>query len=443
MKTIVTLDLADQPYGFPQLDGSGSLQATGSLYGTASWAINVSGSISNAITAETASFVTSSNVWGPYGADSIVSSSYALTASYAMNGGGGGSTDTGSLLTTASVSSNIITFTKGNGNTFPITVDTGSATIATQGSTIYSKNPSTSNFNTSNGVFIGNGAGLGSTSANDSIFVGYNSGYIATFANSSIFMGREAGFQATNAYGSVFIGNSAGGQAESASYSVLIGYNAGYRHYGPPSIGSNNIIIGTNVTLPDGTKDSINLGGIIFATGSYSNPNYNFTLSGSAGGRVGINKVSPTYTLDVSGSGNFSNGLTVTGSLIATVVSASNASSGSNFVVTSTLTIDESLIDFSKYASTIVGSNNMFQQATGSWTSAHCKYTVYKGANSRAGEFITSWNGTTVSYYDNATVDIGSTSDITFSSAIVSSQLQINAVAASSAWTVKMLVTYL
>ena len=40
MKTIITLDKADQPYGFPQLDGSGSLQATGSLFGTSSYTIN-------------------------------------------------------------------------------------------------------------------------------------------------------------------------------------------------------------------------------------------------------------------------------------------------------------------------------------------------------------------------------------------------------------------
>jgi hypothetical protein len=54
-----------------------------------------------------------------------ISSSYAVTASFALNGGGG-STNTGSLLTTASVSLNTITFTKGDGSTFPITVDTGS-----------------------------------------------------------------------------------------------------------------------------------------------------------------------------------------------------------------------------------------------------------------------------------------------------------------------------
>lgn len=40
--------------------------------------------------------------------------------------GSGGSVDTGSLLTTGSVSGNVLTFTKGDGSTFDLTVDTGS-----------------------------------------------------------------------------------------------------------------------------------------------------------------------------------------------------------------------------------------------------------------------------------------------------------------------------
>ena len=60
-----------------------------------------------------------------------VSLTGSFTGSFAgdgsqLTGVGGGSTDTGSLLTTASVSLNTITFTKGDGSTFPITVDTGS-----------------------------------------------------------------------------------------------------------------------------------------------------------------------------------------------------------------------------------------------------------------------------------------------------------------------------
>jgi hypothetical protein len=65
---------------------------TASLFGTASWANN------------------------------SVTASYAITASYALNspGGGGGSTDTSSLLTTASFSDPNLVFTKGNGSTFNI-----------------------------------------------------------------------------------------------------------------------------------------------------------------------------------------------------------------------------------------------------------------------------------------------------------------------------------
>lgn len=114
-----------------------------------------------------------------------------------------------------------------------------------------------------------------------------------------------------------------------------------------------------------------------------------------------------------------------------------------SLIVTSTIQLDGSLTDYATVSSTIVGTNNLYTRATGSYTSAHGKYTVYKGTNSRAGEFITSWNGTTVSYTDVATVDIGNTSDITFSSAIVTSQIQVNAAALSSAWTVKMLITYI
>jgi hypothetical protein len=114
-----------------------------------------------------------------------------------------------------------------------------------------------------------------------------------------------------------------------------------------------------------------------------------------------------------------------------------------SLIVTNTIQLDQSLTDFAAIQSTIVGANNLFQQATGSYTSAHGKYTIYKGANARAGEFVTVWNGTDIVSYDNSTTDIGTTTDINFQSQIVTSQLQLNAAAASSGWTVKMIVTYL
>jgi hypothetical protein len=70
---------------------------TGSLQGTASYALlaeTASYTITNFVTqsllADTASFITGSNVFGPYGSNSIISSSYAVTASYALSSPGGG-----------------------------------------------------------------------------------------------------------------------------------------------------------------------------------------------------------------------------------------------------------------------------------------------------------------------------------------------------------------
>jgi hypothetical protein len=169
--------------------------------------------------------------------------------------------------------------------------------------------------NTNNSNFIGNEAGYQATNANNSNFIGSNVGKTATNAAYSNFLGISVGIDATNAIFSNFIGTGTGVNAASASYSTLIGYNVGSNPGNSyQSIKSNNIIIGTNITLANGRQDSINLGGLIFGTGSYSTTSGN-AFSGSANGRIGINQPLPLYSLDVSGSGNYTNGLTITGSV--------------------------------------------------------------------------------------------------------------------------------
>jgi len=192
---------------------------------------------------------------------------------------------------------------------------------------------------------------------------------------------------------------------------------------------SNVVMFGTSGQLFITASSAIGGGGGGTPGGSNTQIQYN-----NAGAFGGVDKLTYNGT-NLVGTGSFTGSFT--GEFNGSITTAATASYAVRF------TIDESLIDFSKYASTIVGSNNMFEQPTGSFTSAHCRYTVYKGANSRAGEFVTSFNGTTVSYYDNATVDIGNTSDIVFVSAIVTNDIQINAVAATSGWTVKMLATFI
>ena len=105
-----------------------------------------------------------------------LSASYALTASYAENASST-SVNTSSLLTTASVNLNTITFTKGNGSTFLITVDTGSGgTVDTSGLVTTSSfnaftssiNQFTSSYNTGSfsGSFTGNFNGTASWATN-------------------------------------------------------------------------------------------------------------------------------------------------------------------------------------------------------------------------------------------------------------------------------------
>jgi len=160
-------------------------------------------------------------------------------------------------------------------------------------------------------------------------------------------------------------------------------------------------------------------------------------------GSVWVNSKQLTGSYTIAGS---LNATSFSGSLQGTATTASYAATSSystNFTVGSRLTIDETLTDYASVNSTIVGSNNLFTQATGSYTAAMGKYTIYSGANARAGEFMTTWNGTNTTYTDTSTTDIGDTSKITFNSTIVTGNIQINADALLSGFTVKMLVTFI
>jgi hypothetical protein len=163
---------------------------------------------------------------------------------------------------------------------------------------------------------------------------------------------------------------------------------------------------------------------------------------GGGGGTVDTSSLVTTASFNAYTGSNISQ-FAGTASYVTLAATATNALSASNFVITSTLRLDQTLTDFATVASTIVGSNNLFNQTTGSFTSAFGKYTLYNGVNARSGEFWTTWNGTTTTYTDTSTTDIGNTATITFNSTIVGSDVQINAVAGASGWTVKMLTTFI
>ena len=292
-------------------------------------AIKVSGSVASVSGSFTGSF--SGSLFG--------TASQALTASYLLGGVSGivfpysGSAQitgslgvTGSLNVTLGITGSLFgTASWASASTSPI------AAGGTTQTSLYSTQPAAGvPTGIADSIFFGREAGLTTSTAYNSVFLGYQAGYVATNANNSVFIGTQAGHTGTNVNNSVFIGAQAGFQSTTASYSVLLGYRAGYDSAGGfNGITSNNIIIGTNITLPSLAKDSINIGGLIFGTGSYSTTS-GTPSSAAANGRIGINKVSPTTTLDISGSTLITGSLNVsqgiTGSLFGTSSQALTAS---------------------------------------------------------------------------------------------------------------------
>jgi hypothetical protein len=169
---------------------------------------------------------------------------------------------------------------------------------------------------TSSSFFVGSNAGLNATNATHSNFLGNQSGNSATNANNSNFFGLYAGSGAVSASYSNFFGNGAGLGATNASYSNLFvqnagvyatnasysnffGYNAGGSLFPGNNIGSNNIIIGTNISLGNGIADSMNIGGVLFGTGFYNTTTGSPSITPVSGGRIGIANNTPLYTLHV------------------------------------------------------------------------------------------------------------------------------------------------
>jgi hypothetical protein len=381
------------------------------FYGTASWAQ----SASNALFAQTASFITASNVWGPFGSSSVASASFAsssISASYAETASlaytalfitasnvwgifGSSSVDSASFAS-SSISASYAETASFVLNPYPINVT---------GSSLYSVAPVAGVPNipvANNSIFFGNGAGFGAPLAANSNFLGYQAGYNgafvsnanfigylagrdATYSNNSNFIGYRAGFHATastnsnfigttageeainaqesnfigyyagyqatdaqksnfigytvgrsasNAAYSNFLGYSAGDYAVNASHSILIGSKAGYNNLTTAnnSVGPNNIILGTNITLPPASKDSINIGGLIFATGSHSDFLAINPLPTPAGGNVGINIYPPLYNFHVSGTVAFPN-LTTSSQINVVII---DTASGQLFYTSST-----------------------------------------------------------------------------------------------------------
>ena len=145
----------------------------------------------------------------------------------------------------------------------------------------------------------------------------------------------------------------------------------------------------------------------------YNSGSTGFILNNS--GNVGIGRPTPGYKLDVSGSGNFTNTLTVTGSVI----------------------IDNGLFDTLSTGSLATGSTLVYSFSTASYQAGFFDYYVSSGSNFRAGTVMSVAGAGTYKFTDQATPDIGNTANLQFSMSLATSNLQLYASASSAGWTVK------
>lgn len=147
-------------------------------------------------------------------------------------------------------------------------------------------------------TYIGTAAGNGSSNSTYSTYIGNNAWLLASGTTDSIYVGRDTWRSATNTTSGIFIGKEAGRWATWSNYSTLIWHQA-WKQFTGNNIGTNNIIIGTNVSLPNTTTNSLNIWWAIQATWLYSTTTGNPSTSPVAGAKVWIWTNTPSEKLHV------------------------------------------------------------------------------------------------------------------------------------------------
>lgn len=289
--------------------------------------------------------------------------SYAVTASYAENAGGGGSSDTGSLLTTASFSDPTLTFTKGDASTFGIDLTDLNVDNALR-TTITIKNVSSGAILKGTPCFItasgtsGNVAGVIPASA--SVASSMPAGVVA---NEDLLTTGDEGV-------GIVVGwiNGVDTSAFTSGDSVYVGENGGYTNVRPT--GASNLVqkLG-NIEKVDASNGS----GVVSGAGRSNDvpnisPGYIWV-----GGTDGVADTVPTSSLG--------NNLYLSGSLNTHIIPATND------------TYDLGSPEY-KFRDLYLGSSTLYMSGSGGWMSG-------------------SWDGTNFNVNNNALVRSAVTSSMT------------------------------
>jgi hypothetical protein len=341
-RNLSTLFISSSYQFLTQLSGS-ELQTglgttiTGSLLITAS----------RADTATTASYVLNA-----------VSSSFATTASFALNAGT--TVSTASLLTTASAAANVITFTKGDGSTFPVTVATGSTVSSSFASTAslallnvltasstnatitYTKGDGTTFTNVINNVVNATSASL-ATSASQAVSASYVLQAVSASFATSASQAVSASFAVSSSRAvssSVAISSSYALSSSFATTASFYGGSVVSASFATTASFAQNIASGLSPTFANVTASNVLITGTASVALLYTQTISSSTIYSSGSNQFGdasndVQTLYGTFNI-VNGPSNFTGSVNslngYTGSLLGTASFATSASQAQNAV---------------------------------------------------------------------------------------------------------------
>jgi len=445
--------------GVPTLIWDGSLlSATGSF--TGSFIGNLTGTASYALTS---SFVTASNVYGPYGSNSVISASYANTAVTASISDRTTQTDILVLNQTGNtINKGLVVRITGSNNASDIprivtaSYENDNNSANTLGITAENISNGSTGYVITEGVLTG---------INTTAFISGQLIYLGA-------TGSITGSAPRAPLHAVRLGEVVREQSNNGSIYVRIdnGYELGELHdvvddtttgsYGDLLIKSGSVwtnsknltgsytlsgSLSTNDGITAITINATSVTASLFGTSSWANQavTASYVTASNVYGPFGSNSIlsssyalTASYALTSAGGGSgagfpFTGSAVITGSLIVT----------GSATFTDSIVIDATLITAS-LVNTGAGNTTISTQATGSYRAMFAKYTIFNSGNARAGEFMAAWNGTNIQFTDTSTTDIGNTSTVVLTGSLTTTDVQLST-GVGVGWTVKTQTTYI
>ena len=289
------------------INGSGNIVATTGASGlvhsgsfSGSFAGTVTGNLVG--TATTASFVTSSNVFGPYGGNSVLSSSYAVTAAFALSAAGA------ATPFSLSNSTGITAFSFNGGSNQTVAVS-GASTLGTNSIARWTGTAFTGSSLTDNGTTITGISSIQLTGLSSSLSGSFSGSHFGPLTGTASYASTAGQNQGTLTLGNGLTGTSYNGSANvtaAVGAGALISVGTGITAVATSSLVNNQIPKYSNNTL---SGSNISDNGVLVSISANATSGLSVGAGGInvTGNSTFINSVNVQGDLTVAGTASFQN----------------------------------------------------------------------------------------------------------------------------------------